>query len=353
MRLPAPALLAAALLAPPAGAEEPPFPAGTSSRTLEGLRCSVVMPEAFDPAKERSMVVILHGAGGTETGMAGALAHLAGDDVVVLAPKSAGATWAKADLDAVRRIVADLRKRLRIGEGRLHAAGFSNGGWNLDPVAFDEDLRFASACWIAAGFKGGRLPPHAKKGMGALALAGSEDGNRDAAERTPDLLEGKVRSAECRIQPGLGHAWPERLMPYYRWWLLVQEGRFRPGDCAAFDWVESPAEAEAVAKGRKSGIFIYYYCEEQADDPEAKRFQNEVLRDPLVQRFGSQLAALRQPSPVSSESLSSRGIRSTPAILVLDADSNPVKALSGPKITAAALAQALRAVAPDKSLPRK
>jgi poly(3-hydroxybutyrate) depolymerase len=206
---------ALALVLALAGSEgDAPFPPGTSSQRLEGLACSLVMPEAFDPAKERSMIVILHGAGGTETGMAGSLAHLAADDFVVLAPKSAGQTWAKADLDAVLRIVADLKRRLRIGEGRLHAAGFSNGGWNLDPVAFDEKLRFASACWIAAGYKGGKPPAHAKKGMGVLALAGAEDGNRDAAEKTPDLLEGKVRSAECRIQPGLGHAWPEKLMPY-------------------------------------------------------------------------------------------------------------------------------------------
>ena len=38
------------------------------------------------------------------------------------------------------------------------------------------------------------------------------------------MLEGKVRTGEVRIQPGLGHAWPDKLIPYYSWWLGVQEG---------------------------------------------------------------------------------------------------------------------------------
>ena len=351
------ALLLAALLAAaapvPLPAAEDPFPAGTSSQTLEGLKCSVVMPTAAEAAKERSLLVILHGAGGTETGMAGSLAHLAADGFVILAPKSAGETWAKADLDAVRKIVADLKKRLRVGEGRLHAAGFSNGGWNLDPVAFDEELKFSSACWIAAGFKGGKPPAHAKKGMGALALAGSEDGNRDAAEQTPKLLDGKMRSAECRIQPGLGHAWPEKLMPYYRWWLLVQEGRFVPGECAAFEWAGTPAEAIAAAKTRKTGAFVYLYGPDQEADPAAKAFQNDVFRDPLVQRYGSQLVAAKQAAPPGDLALKGHGFKETPAIVVMDGDGKTLKTLSGPKMTAAALAAAFRLAAPDKSPPKK
>jgi predicted esterase len=310
------------------------------------------MPGEWDPAQERSLMVILHGAGGTETGMAGSLAHLAEDGFVVVAPKSAGPTWAKADLDAVRRIVADLKKRLRIGEGRLHGAGFSNGGWNLAPVVFDESLGFASATWIAAGYKGGSVPKSARKTMGVLALAGSEDGNRDAAEKTPDLLEGKVRSAECRIQPGLGHEWPGKLVPYFRWWLLVQEGRFTPGDCAAFEWNASPAEAEALAKRAGSGIFLYYY-DPEARDEAARTFQNETLRDPLVQRFGGQLAAMKNPATPGSDGLKDRGISSLPAVLLLDQDSRTLKVLCGKKLDARSLAAAFRTLAPDKSLPKR
>ena len=231
MRSLLPFLLAPVLLAGAAPAEEPVFPAGTSSQTLEGLRCSIVMPEGFDPAKEHSLLVILHGAGGTETGMAGSLADLAARDFVVLAPKSSAQTWSKPDTDAVCRIVTSLKKRLHIGANRLHAAGFSNGGWNLKDVAFDEDLHCTTACWIAAGFDGGTIPKYAKKEMAAMALAGSEDPNRKAAEATVDRLQDKVRTVECHIQQGLAHAWPEKLVPYYEWWLGAMEGRFVPGEC--------------------------------------------------------------------------------------------------------------------------
>ena len=108
MRVILPFLLAPVLLAGAAPVEEPVFPAGTSSQTLEGLRCSIVMPEGFDPAKEHSLLVILHGAGGTETGMAGSLADLAARDFVVLAPKSSAQTWSKRIFSIRAAITCDM-----------------------------------------------------------------------------------------------------------------------------------------------------------------------------------------------------------------------------------------------------
>jgi predicted esterase len=328
-----------------------PFPAGMSSQTLEGLKVSIVMPDAFDPARERSMMVILHGAGGTETGMAGSLMHLAKEDFVVVAPKSKGQVWEAGDLEAVKRIVADLKKRLRVGERRLHAAGFSNGGWNLAPVAFDEALRFQSATWLAAGFKGGKPPRHAKKEMGVLALAGAEDGNRDAAEATPRLLGDKVRSAEARIQPRLGHAWPGELVPYWTWWLGVQEGRYTPGDCAAFAWRESAEAALAAGAEAKTGSFVYWYSAADAQDEKARAFQNDVTRSALVQRFGSQLPCAKCDRDADPEGFAKSGLAATPGVVVYDA-AGKAKASFARAIEAAPLAAALRRVAPDKSLPK-
>ena len=233
------AVLAAAALMTTAGlavGEDRPYPAGESSHEIEGLRWSIFMPDAFDAAQERSLIVVLHGAGGSEVNMARSLMHLAKDDYVIAAPKAVGQVWEPSDLERVRTAIAGLKERLNVGETRLHAVGYSNGGWNLAPVAFDEELRFSSACWIAAGYRGAKVPKHAEKGLGVLALAGSEDGNRDAAENTPRLLRDKVRSAEVRLQPGLGHKWPRELMPYYDWWVGVQEGRFEPGVTLAFEW---------------------------------------------------------------------------------------------------------------------
>jgi predicted esterase len=331
-------------------AEDPPFPAGDSSHELEGLQCSIVMPPDFDAEVERSMIVVLHGAGGTETGMASLLTFLAKDDYVILAPKSKGQVWEKDDLDRVKLIVADLKVRLHIGETRLHGVGFSNGGWNLAPVAFDEDLRFASACWVAAGYKGGKPPKHAKKGMGVIALAGAEDANRSSAEATPGLLEDDVRSAEVRIQPNLGHKWPGELMPYYAWWVGVQEGRFVPGETLAFAWETADADPPSPADDGKSGSLVYWYSEGDAENDLAKILQNETFQNPAVRFFGGQLRAVKRERAENEEAFAAAKLKETPAIVVYDAKGKAKKTLQG-KIKARSLASALRSAARTKRLP--
>ncbi len=332
-----------------------PFPAGESRQQLEGLRCTVVMPSAFDVAKEHSLVVILHGNGGSDDGMARSLMHLCKRDFVVVAPKSTGQGWSAPDVEAVRRMTADLRKRLHIGERRLHAIGFSNGGWNLAPLAFDEALRVQSACWIAAGCQGGSVPKHAKKEMGVLALAGSNDANRDAAEKTVTLLDEKVRTVECRLQPDLGHAWPEKLVPYLSWWLEVQEGRHVPGDCAAFEWQASPPAALAAAAAAEppTGAFVWWYSTAgDVANEKAKAFQNDVTRHRLVQRFGQQLVAAKADRDADPDGFAKAGLKSTPALVVYDATGKVKKVLED-KIDAKSLAAALRSVAADKSQPKE
>ncbi len=351
-------LLAVLLAALPGAREFPqeaaPFPAGESTQKLEGLKCTVEMPRGFDIAKEHSLVVILHGNGGTDDGMARALMHICKDDFVVVAPKSTGLGWSAPDIEAVRRITAHLKARLHVGERRLHGIGFSNGGWNLAPVVFDEALRFQSACWVAAGCQGGSLPKHAKKEMGVLALVGGDDPNRDAAEKTVTLLDDKVRTVECRIQPGLGHAWPDKLVPYLSWWLMVQDGRFTPGVCAAFEWKDSPQAAleSAASAPTKCGSFVWWYATAaDRSNEKAKAFQNDTTRVRLVQRFGQQLAAAKADRDADADGFAKAGLKTTPAVVVYDA-AGKVKAVFQDKIDPRALGAALRSVAPDKSLPK-
>lgn len=347
------AACAVALLAPSVvRSQEAPFPSGTTSHQLHGLRCSIVVPAEFDAATENSLVVILHGAGGTETGMAGALRFLADAGYVVLAPKSRGPTWAAKDLENVRAIVGDLQKRLNVGPGRTHGAGYSNGGWNLAGVVYDEKLRFASACWIAAGSRGRKPPKHAKKGMGVLALVGANDPNRDAAENTPKLLRDDVRSAEVRVQPGIGHEWPDAHMEYYRWWLGLQEGRFVPGETLAFDWRQWSPDAPGALDGAKAGGFVYWYSQEQADDDLARALQNDVLQDARVRFFGSQLTAWKAAADDHAETVAALKLKRLPAIVVYDGKGKPKKTLQG-KISAKSLASALRSVAPNKKPPKE
>jgi poly(3-hydroxybutyrate) depolymerase len=80
-----------------------PFPAGESTQKLEGLKCTVEMPAGFDVAKEHSLVVILHGFGGTDDGMARSLMHLCKEDFVVVAPKSSGEGWSAPEAGTSRR----------------------------------------------------------------------------------------------------------------------------------------------------------------------------------------------------------------------------------------------------------
>ena len=348
LALPVIALLSAG---PTARAEDAPFPAGTSSHELHGLKCSIVMPGEFDAAAEHSLVVILHGYGGTETGMAAALAHLAADDYVVCAPKSRGDGWEKRDLGDVRAIVIDLKQSLNVGERRLHAVGFSNGGWNLHAVAFDDKLRFQSATWVAAGHRDGRLPKHAKE-MGILALAGAEDGNRSAAEATPDAVRDDVRMTEVRLEPGLGHKWPRTLMPYMQWWLGVQEDRFVPGESMAFEWTESrDAALAAIAAGTdKARGVAYWYDPADADDERARVVQNDVLQDRRVRFFGEQLTAWRMNAAEHPGLRAELKIKSTPAFVTYDRKGRVKKVVQG-KVTAKSLGSALRSVAPAKRLP--
>jgi dienelactone hydrolase len=345
-------LLLAVGISSTARAGDLPYPSGMSHQTIEGLGVHMVLPTGLSPASPASLVVILHGNGGTSEGMAGSLASWTAEGYVVCAPKSTGIGWNDADVAAVKRIAAHVKSVLPIDPARVHVVGFSNGGWNLAPIAFDDALHPCSATWVAAGFKGGSVPKWAATGMGAMALAGSEDGNVDAARGTVTALEGKVRSVEVRVQPALGHAWPDQLMPYLKWWMGVQEGRFVPGDDLSFDWTtDLDAAIASLAGKKKGGVFVYAYDAADAAKPEAKAIQHEVFFDPEVRRLGAQLVCVRLDRATSADRLAALGISETPALAVLDLKGAPKKVLVG-KVKASALAKALKAVAPEKTAPK-
>ena len=90
--------------APALAQDDLPYPKGSTSQMHLGMKFQLVVPPNYDPAKEHSLIVVLHGAGGTETGMAGSLAPLAAEGFVVCAPKSAGPTWTAADVKIVSPI---------------------------------------------------------------------------------------------------------------------------------------------------------------------------------------------------------------------------------------------------------
>ncbi len=331
---------------------ELPYPKGNTEQEHSGLKYRLVIPADYDPAKKWSLIVILHGAGGSHENMALSLTPLVKEGFIVCSPKSPGPTWDASEVADVRKIVKHLLKVLSIGEKRLHGVGFSNGGWNLAPLVFSDELPFVSGLWMAAGFNGGKVPRRAKKEFGAIALAGEQDPNARAAKATVDLLFDKVRNVEYHLQPNLGHKWTRELEPYYFWWVQVMDGRFTPGDDMSFAWGSDVEAAKAKMAEEKMGGFIWFYSDKDQDNEEARRVQHEVFFHPLVRKFGKQLVPLRLKREEHEEFFKSFKFKSTPAIVVLKKDFKKPKTLEGKKIKCTSLAKELRKYAKDKSFPK-
>ena len=71
---------------------------------------------------------------------------------------------------------------------------------------------------------------------------------------------------------------PASELPYYAWWLGVQEGRFTPGDTLAFDW-----EGELVDVGKRTaeegqGGFVSWYSTSDTDSANAKALQKNAFQ---------------------------------------------------------------------------
>ena len=330
-----------------------PYESGTSTHTLEGLKCVLVVPDELSRKNLASLAIILHGSGGSAEGMAHAMAPCAGLGYIVLAPKSTGdRSWSDADMKAVERIVAGLKTKLPIDPRKVHVAGYSNGGWFVEKLAFSDAIRPCSATWVGAGYRGGRVAKWAKKELGALALAGTDDPNAPHAQATVTKLNDKVRSAECRLQPGIGHNWPDKLMPYMRWWMGVQEGRFVPGEDHNFEWSDDLPEAKKALLGKKKGgILVYFFDKSDKDRSEAKKLQNEVLMDPAVRFFGRQLQCVKLEKEIFTDEATELGVKTTPAIVVVTRKGKIKKRIEG-RIKARSLASALKSVAPNKKLPK-
>jgi predicted esterase len=329
------------------------YPTGSTLQKHSGLEFQLQVPNDYDASKKYSLYIVLHGMGDSGPNLAPSFRELPARGYIVVCPSARSTGWTLRDVEDVKSIVTHLLEVYSIPEGKLHGLGFSNGGWNLGPLVFDEKLPFVSACWMAAGFQGGKVPPRAKKAMGAIALAGAQDGNRGAAEKTVDLLKDKVRSVECRIQPNLGHKFTRELMPYYYWWLDVMDGRYEPGLDMSFPWKESLDGVAAESEAKKTGAFLWFISKkDDAESAEAKRVQQEVFFDHLVRVFGSRVLPVKLEREKHAELFAKYRLKSTPAIVVLDKKGKKKKVLEGKKIKASSLAKALRSVARDQSIPK-
>ncbi len=340
------------LLVTPLTAEDPPAP-GRSTLEMDGMRYELLVPSRKQAEDGYSLLVIMHGMGGKAVNMVASGRELLDLGFVTVAPKSPGTGWTDPDLPSVRKIAAKVIAQFDVPHHRRHACGFSNGGWKLGPVAFDAKLRVRTATYIAAGYSGGKPPRSAKKEMGILALAGAQDGNRGAAQATVSALEKKVKFADCRIQPNLGHAFPRELVPYWTWVMEVMEGRFTAGDQRSYEWATDLATARRDMETRKVGGFAYIWSS-KADEKETaltKLYQNEALFGRIAGFFGRQLVALKLEKKDAAELIVEAKVKATPAIVVFKRGGAKVaKVLTG-KTSTSKVASAFRSVAKNRKMP--
>jgi len=96
--------------------------------------------------------------------------------------------------------------------------------------------------------------------------------------------------------------------------------------------------------------FIYFFDDRDQENPAARRLQNEILLDPLVHHFGSQLYPVMLDVELEPEHFKSFGLKKTPAIVVLNAKRKVVAKFEG-EIDQKKLVKALRSVAKNKAGP--
>jgi hypothetical protein len=141
-------------------------------------------------------------------------------------------------------------------------------------------------------------------------------------------------------------------MPYMRWWMGVQEGRFVPGEDLNFEWSDDLPDAKKALSGKKKGgILVYFFDKSDKNKPEARTLQNTVLMDPAVRYFGGQLQCVKLEKEIFTDEATELGVKTTPAIVVVTRKGNVKKRIEG-KIKARSLASALKSVAPHKKLPK-
>ena len=320
------------LLCPGAAAFAQGYPPGHSVQTYEGRTFELLLPDDFDASKSKSYSLVVMVERGRDVTQK--LAHLAADGYILCAPKpqskSTKAGWATSEAKDIHELVAHLVKVLPIDSGRLHAIGLDDWEGFFPHVAFRKrGNRFVSVCFYKVAYRGGSLPPRARKEMGLLVLG---DDDKFDEEREVDTLRSKVRSIEYRPNDTIDS-------PYVHYWLGVMEGRFEPGRDLSFDWRTDEAQARKEIAASERGGLVYFYSEKDTDS----HVQNVVFFDETVRRIGRKLTALKLDRAKHEKLFNSFGLKSTPAVVVVDTTFKARKNFEG-KIKAAALAKELKRV---------
>lgn len=329
-----------------------PIPTGRSTQRLEGLKTVLIVPETRPADRPLSLVVVLHPAAGPASNMADAFEAWPAHGYVVCAPQAKDLTWEVGDLDALTRLIPSLVEALSIDPARIHLVGYSNGGTHLDRVAFDDAVKPCSATWVAATYTGNRVPRWAREGLGALALLGANDDQLRQLQAGMARLEGKVRSVECRVAPGVGHRFPYDERPYLLWWMGVQEKRFAKGNDLSLPWTEDLDTALASQAGeKKGGVLLWVYGDADAENEDAYALQAEVFLNADVRFLAEQLACVKLDVAQHEKVLEAYEVVASPALVVLDTKGAVVKTFTS-SFSPRKVASALKKIVPRRNPAR-
>lgn len=163
---------------------------GTHSVVCEGYSTQITVPKSC-PGKGCGLVIDLHGAlmdGDVEDSHTELRARAGGAGYVVVQPTASqrsfggftGPQWFNSDDDAIHRLVVALVRDLGIDASRVHATGFSQGGYAVLRQMCKYADTYASVAAGAAGVDGCPLD--------ASVIAGCSFAGTDKPSRAMDVL---------------------------------------------------------------------------------------------------------------------------------------------------------------------
>lgn len=344
---------AALLVAGSVQAKEPKYPVGRSDQVHNKLEFQLLIPEELEAGRKVPLVMAFHMAHQEHHTLTETLSTVIAAGRILCVPKAKNAAWSDGDVKSILALIEHLKQTLPIDENQIHAIGDGQGATLLPALTFGKKSQFATACFITASFQGGKLAKDAKKRLAVLGLVGAKCNERPSLERMVEKLAGKVRTVETHVHEDTPKAYfPHELKPYLCYWLGAMEGKFVPGETLAFDWQHNVELAQDVAKDTgRPGVLVYFYSKDDAEDPAAKRFQNEVLHHVDVQRHGNALVAVKLDAKVNDGYFKSLGFTKTPAVAVFDLKGKSLGTYEG-DVDTRALAKVLKKLAKKRKKRR-
>jgi predicted esterase len=195
-----------------------------------GCRYSLYVPMGYEPSKDSTLIVSLHGQGMAEGPMVKMwVPHANQTGTVIVAPKSPQSTWTGNDVKRIIYIIKEVQKVYQISPDRTALFGFSAGGALAYTVHFGVKDRIVNCLVIASGHLGMvQLRKKITSALGKFAdkikdvpmylVVGEKDPGVNGVRADKKLFEKNGAKVQYVEVPGMGHTFKgELLPPIYEW----------------------------------------------------------------------------------------------------------------------------------------